>query len=252
MKRFRGRTAIITGGSAGIGAETARRVSSEGANVVLVGRRQRSAVPVSRELNVSRSRYLATDVNDDGAPEAVVAEAVAAFGALDVLVNRAGEDYTCPLLEVPIEDVRRVFETNFFAAFRMLQAAARVMTERGGGSIVNVTSRLAVIRVETMTVYGASKGAVLTLTRGAAIELAPANIRVNAVAPGMSATPLYDAYLKRQPDPQSVDRQVRSAIPQQRLAETRDVAAAIAYLASDEAAHVTGHSLAVDGGYTAA
>jgi len=243
---------IVTGGSAGIGAETVRRVYSEGANVLLVGRRAPSAVPVLDELDPSRRRYITVDLNDDGAPEAIVEEAMGAFGTLDVLVNNAGEDYTRPLLDAPIEDVRRVFETNFFAAFRMLQAAARVMTQRGGGSIVNVTSRLAVVGVEDMTVYGASKGALRTLTRGAAIELAPANVRVNAVAPGMTATPLYDAYLERQPDPQAVDRGVRSAIPQGRLANTADVAAAIAYLASDDAAHITGHSLAVDGGYTAA
>jgi NAD(P)-dependent dehydrogenase (short-subunit alcohol dehydrogenase family) len=103
-----------------------------------------------------------------------------------------------------------------------------------------------------MTVYGASKGALLTLTRGAAIELASANIRVNAVAPGLTATPLYVAYLSRQQDPDATVAKAQSSIPQGRVADPADVAAAIAYLASDEAGHVTGHSLAVDGGYTAA
>jgi NAD(P)-dependent dehydrogenase (short-subunit alcohol dehydrogenase family) len=252
MTRFEGRTAIVTGGSDGIGAETARRLSSEGANLTLVGRRQPADVPVLRELDPARTRYIALDLNDDGSPAAIVSETLSAFGALHVLVNNAGEDYTRPLLDAPVEDVRRVFETNFFAAFRMLQSAARAMKEQGGGSIVNVTSRLAVIGVETMTVYGASKGALLTLTRGAAIELAPAKIRVNAVAPGLTATPLYVAYLERQADPAATEAKAQSAIPQRRVAEPADVAAAIAYLASDEAGHVTGHSLAVDGGYTAA
>jgi NAD(P)-dependent dehydrogenase (short-subunit alcohol dehydrogenase family) len=252
MTRFEGRTAIVTGGSDGIGAETARRLSSEGANLVLVGRRQVEDVPVLRELDPDKTRYVALDLNHDGSPAIVVAEALSAFGALDVLVNNAGEDYTRPLLEAPLQDVRQVFETNFFAAFRMLQASALTMRERGGGSIVNVTSRLAVIGVDTMTVYGASKGALLTLTRGAAIELAPANIRVNAVAPGLTATPLYVAYLSRQQDPDATVAKAQSSIPQGRVADPADVAAAIAYLASDEAGHVTGHSLAVDGGYTAA
>jgi NAD(P)-dependent dehydrogenase (short-subunit alcohol dehydrogenase family) len=215
-------------------------------------RRQAKDVPVLRELDPGKTRYVALDLNHDGSPETVVAEALSAFGALDVLVNNAGEDYTRPLLDAPLQDVRQVFETNFFAAFRMLQAAALTMRERGGGSIVNVTSRLAVIGVDTMTVYGASKGALLTLTRGAAVELAPANIRVNAVAPGLTATPLYVAYLSRQQDPHATEAKARSSIPQGRVAEPADVAAAIAYLASDEAGHVTGHSLAVDGGYTAA
>jgi NAD(P)-dependent dehydrogenase (short-subunit alcohol dehydrogenase family) len=252
VKRFDGRTAIVTGGSDGIGAETARRLSAEGAQLVLVGRREAGAVPVLAELDPARTAYVARDLNEDGATDLIVSETLSRFGTLDVLVNNAGEDYTRPLLEVPLADVRRVFETNFFAAFRMLQSAARAMKERGGGSIVNVTSRLAVIGVDTMTTYGASKGALLTLTRGAAVELAPANIRVNAVAPGLTATPLYLAYLRRQADPEATEATARDAIPQGRVAEPADVAAAIAYLASDDAAHVTGHSLAVDGGYTAA
>jgi NAD(P)-dependent dehydrogenase (short-subunit alcohol dehydrogenase family) len=252
MRRFEGRAAIVTGASDGIGAETARRLAAEGAALLLVGRRPAAKAAVLPELDPARTRYLALDLNDDGSPEAVVTAALAAFGRLDVLVNNAGEDYTRPLLDAPIADVRRVFETNFFAAFRMLQAAAREMKSHGGGAIVNVTSRLAVIGVDTMAVYGSSKGALLTLTRGAAIELAAAGIRVNAVAPGLTATPLYLAYLERQADPRGTEAAARSAIPQGRVAEPADVAAAIAYLASDDAAHVTGHSLAVDGGYTAA
>lgn len=252
MRRFDDRTVIITGGSDGIGAETARRLAAEGARLVLAGRRDASAAEVLRELDPERTRYVSVDLNHDGAPETVVSEALNAFGSLDALVNNAGEDYTKPLLDVPVEDLRRVFETNFFAAFRMLQAAARAMRERGGGAIVNVTSRLAVIGVDTMTTYGASKGALLTLTRGAAIELAPANIRVNAVAPGLTATPLYLEYLRRQPDPEGTEARSRAAIPQGRVGEPADVAAAIAYLASDDAGHVTGASIAVDGGYTAA
>lgn len=220
--------------------------------MLLVGRRPEARVPVLAELPPDRVRYLTADLTDAGAPDVVVAAARAAFGDVHVLVNNHGEDYTRPLLDVPLEDVRRVFETNFFAAFGMLQSAAREMRGRGGGSIVNVTSRLAVIGVETMTVYGASKGALLTLTRGAAVELAADGIRVNAVAPGLTDTALYRAWVDRQPDPSAVAAAARAAIPQHRLADPAEVAAAIAYLASDDAAHVTGHSLAVDGGYTVA
>ncbi len=132
----------------------------------------------------------------------------------------------------------------------MLQAAACAMRGRGG-SIVNVTSRTAAVGVPTMAVYGASKGALTSLTRGAAADLARAGIRVNAVAPGFTETPLLTAWLAAQSDPEAIRLKVAEQIPQGRLATPADVAAAILYLASDEAAHVTGAVLAVDGGYTA-
>jgi NAD(P)-dependent dehydrogenase (short-subunit alcohol dehydrogenase family) len=103
-----------------------------------------------------------------------------------------------------------------------------------------------------MVVYGASKGAVLALTRGAAVELAPLGIRVNAVAPGMAATPMFKTYIAEQADGEDTRRRIVDAIPQGRLAEPEDVAAAVAYLAADESAHVTGASIPIDGGYTAA
>ena len=172
---------------------------------------------------------------------------------MDILVNNAALDLTQELLETDEDDTRRIFETNVFGALWMLRSVARELSERGrGGSIVNVTSRLASIGVPSMVVYGASKGAVLALTRGAAVELAPLGIRVNAVAPGMTATPMFNAYLAGRSDREEARRSVTEAIPQGRLAEPEDVAAAVAYLAADESAHVTGASIPIDGGYTAA
>jgi NAD(P)-dependent dehydrogenase (short-subunit alcohol dehydrogenase family) len=201
------------------------------------------------ELDLPRAPAIVEGSVDDVATAAAAAEAaLTRFGRLDVLVNNAAVDYTSDLLEAPPDDVRRVFATNFFGALYMLQAAAREMAP--GASIVNVTSRLASIGVESMTIYGASKGALLTLTRGAAIDLAPRGIRVNAVAPGMTATPLFEEWVAGQPEGARAD--VERRIPQGRLATPDDVAAAIAFLASDDAAHITGASLPVDGGYTAA
>lgn len=148
--------------------------------------------------------------------------------------------------------MRATFETNVFAAAACLQAAGRAMRDaRRGGSIINVTSRLASVGVPTMGIYSASKGAMLALTTAAAVELAPHDIRVNAVAPGMTRTSLYEQWLEEQADPAEMERRVASAIPLQRIATPADVAAAVVFLASLEAAYITGASIPVDGGYVA-
>jgi len=244
MDRFAGRTAIITGYTRGIGAATARRFADEGANLVLVARSR-------TDLDLPGDRVVVEgSVTDAAIAEGAARAAIERFGSVDVLVNNAGVDFTSDLLATEEADVRRVFDVNFFGALLMLQAAARAMTS--GGSIVNVSSRLASIGVATMTVYGASKGALLSLTRGAAIELAGRGIRVNAVAPGMTATRLFEEWLSDQPDPGGERAAVEGTIPQGRVGTPGDVAAAIAFLASDDASHITGASLPVDGGYTAA
>jgi NAD(P)-dependent dehydrogenase (short-subunit alcohol dehydrogenase family) len=244
------KVAIVTGGTSGIGAETARRFLAEGATVLITGRSQERGEALAAEAG-GRMRFECVDLTTEGAPARVVEAALEAHGRVDVLVNNAALDHTGELLGTQIGEVREVFEINVFAALLMLQAAAQAMMGRGG-SIVNVTSRLASIGVPSMGIYSASKGAMLALTRAAAVELAPSDIRVNAVAPGMTRTPLFDAWLDGQEKREQIMRETVSAVPQGRLAQPADVAAAIVYLASDEAGHVTGASLAVDGGYTAA
>jgi NAD(P)-dependent dehydrogenase (short-subunit alcohol dehydrogenase family) len=247
--RFTGKVIAITGATAGIGAATARRLSAEGGALVLTGRNRESASALLAELGGERAAFVPGDVRDRATADRVVAHALERHGRLDALVNNAAMDHTGDVLETPIEEVRELFEVNVFGAIHMLQAAGRAMRGRGG-AIVNVSSRLATIGVPTMAMYSAAKGALLSLTRGAAVELAPAGIRVNAVAPGMTRTPLFEAWAAS--EGREVVGAAAAAIPQGRFATPEEVAAAIAFLASDEAAHITGASLPVDGGYTAA
>jgi NAD(P)-dependent dehydrogenase (short-subunit alcohol dehydrogenase family) len=248
--RFNGKTAIVTGATSGIGQTIAIRLHSEGAAVLVTGRDEERGHDLTRKLG-GRARFIAADLTAADSADNVVAAATARFGRLDVLVNNAAVDHTGSVIDTPMTEIRDTFELNVFAAFRMLQAAGRVMAEGGGGAIINVTSRLATIGVSTMAIYSASKGAIRSLTRAAAVELAPQGIRVNDVAPGMTKTPLYDSWLAAQPDPVQVENNVIGAIPLRRLASPDDVAAAVAYLASDDARYITGATVPIDGGYTA-
>jgi NAD(P)-dependent dehydrogenase (short-subunit alcohol dehydrogenase family) len=247
--RFTGKAIVITGATAGIGTATARRLAAEGGALVLTGRNREAAEALLAELGSEQASFVAGDVRERATADRVVAAARERHGRLDVLVNNAAIDHTGDVLETPIDEVRELFEVNVFGAIHMLQAAGLAMRGRGG-AIVNVSSRLASIGVPTMAMYSAAKGALLSLTRGAAVELAADAIRVNAVAPGMTRTPLFEAWAAAEGS--DVVASAAAAIPQRRFATPEEVAAAIAFLASDEAAHITGASLPVDGGYTAA
>ena len=245
-----GRSAVVTGATSGIGTAIAHALYDQGYHLLLTGRSAAVGEQLSSTLG-KRARFVAAELTKEGSAERIIAEACAFAGRVDVLVNNAGIDHTSDLLLTPMDDVRGVFEVNTYATLAMLQAAATAMKSTGGGSIINVTSRLASVGVPSMGVYAASKGAVLALTKAAAVELAPNNIRVNAVAPGMTRTRLYEDWLSRFPDPEAKDGQVAAAIPLGRVAEASDVATAVAFLASEQAAYITGASIPVDGGYTA-
>jgi len=245
------RVALVTGATSGIGTDIARRLAADGLHVVVSGRDPVRGRALAAELG-DAATFVRADLTEDRGPEGLVDAAVRLRGRLDVLVNNAAVDHTGALLDTPASEVRATFETNVFAAIACLQAAARVMRDSGrGGAIINITSRLAHIGVPTMSVYSASKGAMLALTTAAAVELAPWNIRVNAVAPGMTRTPLFSTWLAEQRDPVAVEHEVASEIPLGRIALPDDVAAVVAFLARTEAAYLTGASIPVDGGYLA-
>jgi len=242
--RLTGKVAIVTGGTAGIGEATVRLFVEQGARVVIVARHAGGHSDGS-------TKFVAGDVADRRTAQAAV-DVAEEWGGADVLVNNAAMDWTSSVLETSEDDVRRVLDTNFLGCLLMQQAAGAKMLARGRGSIVNVTSRTASVGVPTMGLYAAAKGALLALTRTAAIEWARQGVRVNAVAPGLTRTQLVRTWIDGQPDPAAFEKQVVSTIPQGRMAEPEEVASAILFLAGDESRHITGISLAIDGGYTAA
>lgn len=242
------RTAIVTGSTSGIGHEIARRLHADGCNVIITGRDEIRGKQVREELG-DNATFVGLDLTEDAAPAALAAAAIDIYGRLDVVVNNAAKDHTGDLLDVPVDDIRKVFEVNTIATIAMLQEGAKRMDR--GGAIVNISSRLATIGVPTMSIYSATKGAINAITTAAAVELADRNIRVNAVAPGMTRTPLYDAWVAEQSDPGKTERDVVAGIPLGRLAAPTDVAAVVSFLASEAAAYITGACIPVDGGYTA-
>jgi NAD(P)-dependent dehydrogenase (short-subunit alcohol dehydrogenase family) len=244
--------AIVTGATEGIGAAVAKSLVCQGASVVGVARRVEPGRRMVEQLGPKSAVFLPGDVAEPETASRAVAAAADHFGPVDVLINNAAIDLSGPsLIETTAEDARRAIEVNLLGALWMLQATAEAMLGRGG-SIVNVASRTGIVGVPTMAVYGATKAALLSLTRTAALELADDGIRVNAVAPGLTETPLVKTWIAGQSDPDSFRRERAETIPLGRFADPSEVSDAILFLASSAASHITGVTLPVDGGYTAA
>ncbi len=248
--RLEDRVAIVTGASRGIGAATAKAMAREGAKVVLASRKIEGLEEVAAEIAAEGGEAVAVACHMGKADQidALFAEAVGRFGAIDVLVNNAATNpYFGPMMSLEQAAWQKTFEVNVEGYFAAARALARQLVERGApGAIVNVTSVLGSMAAPMQGIYGMTKAAVISMTRTLAYELGGAGIRVNAVAPGLIETrfsrTLVDNALIRDPIVE------RTAL--KRTGQPEDVAGAILFLASDEAAYVTGHVLTVDGGWT--
>ena len=236
-----GRTALVTGATGGIGGAVARALHASGATVAVSGTRR----PVLDELAASlgeRVHVVPADLGDTASVEALVPAAEAALGSLDILVNNAGVTRDNLLLRMKDAEWEAVIAVNLTAAFRLSRAAVKGMMRRRRGRIVNIGSVVGSIGNPGQVNYAASKAGLVGMTKALAAEVASRGITVNCVAPGFIASPMTDGLAEAQ----------RSAllgtIPMARLGEPAEVAAATVYLASDEAAYVTGHTLHVNGG----
>ena len=249
MQRFEGRVAIVTGAASGIGRATAERLVDEGATVVAVDRDGDGLAAAAEAIGKGADDAgavvtLVGDVGDPASAAQAVATATGELGRLDVLVNNAGILRFDHSHEVAAEDWDRVLRINLTGTFQFCQAAIPVMVAAGRGAIVNVASTAALFGHPWAAAYAASKGGVLALTRTLAVEYAKQGLRVNAVCPGSIDTPLTEAFhVPEGGDPHLV-RRIMAPVG---ASGPEPVAAAIAYLASDDAAHVIGAELRIDG-----
>lgn len=247
MRRFENQVAIVTGAGNGIGAATARRLASEGAAVVVADLDLAAAQAMAASLQAEggRAHPVQVDVTQRGQVEAMVAAALAAFDHVDVLANVAGIAKFEPFLTMTDEAWHKTLAVNLTGVFLCSQIVVRHMVERGiEGRIVNMASTNGLVAEANLANYNASKFGVVGLTMTLAIELAPYNIRVNSVCPGLIKTRLTSGIM----DNPEVYADYMKLIPMKRGGEPEEVASAVAYLASTDSGFITGHQLVIDGG----
>jgi 3alpha(or 20beta)-hydroxysteroid dehydrogenase len=245
--RLTGKVALITGAAGGIGAAAARAFATEDALLVLTDADSDGAERLAVELG-ARAIAHSHDVTSEADWEAVTGVALQAHGRIDILVNNAGVFLAAPLAQTSLEDFRRVLDVNTVGVFLGMRAVAPTMSERGAGSIINVSSVAGLMGSPYLTAYAASKWAVRGMTKVAAKELAQAGVRVTSVHPGQIDTDMNAR--QRDATPELVDKLIRG-IPMRRIGTPEEIAGALLYLASDESSYMTGAELVLDGGTTA-
>lgn len=242
---------LITGALTGIGRATALEFAREGARIVVSGRRDEAGLALAAELRTlgAQAEFIRADVRFEDEVRSLVDQTVERFGRLDVAVNNAGsEGQLGPVTEQTVDNYEATFSTNVLGTLLSLKHEMRVMQRQGAGAIVNLSSVAGQVGIAGATVYSASKHAVEGLTKSAALEGAPAGVRVNAVAPGPVDTDMLDRFVGRDA---SAKAGFLGGIPAKRAAAPLEIARTIVFLAGDQARYLTGQVVAVDGGYLA-
>jgi len=252
--RFKGKVAIVTGGSSGIGKETAKRMVAEGASVVLSGKDEAKLHSAAKEIEAGADQVhvLAGDIAKPATGAALVERAEREFGGLDILVNNAGVFRPKPFIEVTEEEYDWFLDTILKGKFFLAQAAAKAMKKRGGGAIVHTGAMWALqaIGATPSSAYSAANAGVHALVHNLALELAGDKIRINAVAPAVVETPLYSTFMTKEQVQKTLPT-FNAFHPLGRIGQPGDVAEAILFLASDQSGWITGTILPVDGGVMA-
>lgn len=244
-----GKTAVVIGGTSGIGLAIARGLAEAGANVIPTGRRPALVEAAAKEIRNrgSKSLVLACDITDDQAIETLLEAAVNEFGGVDILVNSAGATKRSATLDLSLAEWNHILDTNLTGTLRACRVFGRHMIERKYGRVINIASLGSVLGLYEVTAYCASKAGVAALTKSLAIEWARFGVCVNAIIPGVFHTEMNAGMLKGTPRGQEF--LIRT--PMGRFGELEELAGAAVFLASDAASFVTGHLLAVDGGILA-
>ena len=254
MGRLDGRVAIITGGASGIGRAAAKLFVSEGANVFLVDRNETDLAKAVAELDPFHTGYTAADIADPEQVEASVKAAVERFGGVDIALLNAGiTGGRMPIEDFPIDLFDSVMAVNLRGAWLGLRAVIPQMKRRGRGSVVVTSSIQGLAALAGTTAYTTSKHGLVGMVKGAALELAPHNIRVNAIHPGYIETPMMDRIHKdAAPNaPDAVHEAIAKSVPMARYAKPEEIARLMLFLASDESSYSTGASFIADGGLLA-
>ena len=254
MGRVEGKVVLVTGGGSGLGAESARRLAREGAKVVVTDRAEDAGAAVSAAIvkGGNEAVFFAHDVTSEPDWERVVAATIERFGRLDVLVNNAGIATSgMELMTHTLEAWRNVLSVNLDGVFLGLRYAGPAIAAAGGGSVINLSSILGKVGFAGAAAYCASKGGVTLLTKAAAMEWAPLNIRVNSIHPGFIDTPMVANVIHQAENGNEMKDMIVSRHMLGRLGVPREIADGVVFLASDDSSFMTGAELVIDGGYTA-
>ena len=251
--QFRGKVAVITGAALGIGKAAAIAFSRQGARVAIVDLAKEHGEAAVQQIYEAggEAMLIRADVSSEQDVRKLFDDVKTRWGRLDILVNNAGIYVQGDASDTSMKDWERVLAVNLSGPFLCTKHAIPAMIKNGGGVIINIASEAGLVGIAGQVAYNVSKGGLIALTRSCAIDLAKRGIRVNCVCPGTTDTPLVQDAVNRADDPAQARRQLEEIRPLNRLGTPKEIASAILYLASEDAAYATGSILSMDGGYTA-